>query len=87
MESRNEPKTLGKEPVGNLCVVRDESLNSWTVLICPGIARERKPLAKFSTRGEAEAFANAELTRLNTGAKDRRYILHVDDCPCWQKQL
>jgi len=87
MESRHEPKTVGKAPVGNLCVIRDESLNSWTVQVCPGIVAKRKPLAKFSTRGEAEAFARIELGKMNSGKGENVCILHVDDCPCWQKQL
>ncbi len=87
MECRHAPKVLGKEPEGNLCVIRDDSLNSWTVLVCPGVVSKRKPLAKFSTRGEAEAFAKAQLTKMNSRSDDKCYILHVDDCPCWQKQL
>jgi hypothetical protein len=74
------------EPVGNLCVVRDEELTGWSVLICPGVAGARKPLARFSTRSQAEEFANAEMIRLNKGG-DKKFVLHVDDCPCWQKQL
>jgi hypothetical protein len=87
MKCQHEPKAREKEPVGNLCVIRDESLNSWTVQVCPGAVGTRKPLAKFSTRGEAEAFARLELVKMNSGAGAKVHILHVDDCPCWQKQL
>lgn len=78
---------LGNNPDGNLCVLRDDSLNAWTVQVCPGAMGKRKALAKFSTRGEAEAFAKLELAKMNSGQEDKVYILHVDDCPCWQKQL
>ena len=84
---KNTPPSVRREPVGNLCVVRDETLNYWTVLICPGAVGERKPLAKFSTRGEAEQFARTELTKMNAEQSGTKYVLRVDDCPCWQKQL
>lgn len=76
-----------REPLGNLCVVRHESLNHWDVLICRGVSAEREVLGSFTTRSEAEMFADAELARLNTAGQPKRYVLHVDDCPCWQKQL
>lgn len=76
-----------REPVGNLCILRDETLSGWEVLECKGIAGDRKPLGRFSTRSEAEAFAHTELARLNSKPGPRVYILHVDDCPCWQKEL
>ncbi len=84
MDRKHE--SASRETVGNLCVVRDESLNHWTVLICPGAVGERKPLKTFGTRSEAEAFARDELAKLNAGGA-KKTILHVDDCPCWQKQL
>ena len=87
MEHRHAPKVRGKEPAGNLCVIRDDSLNAWTVMVCPGVESQRKPLAKFSTRGEAEAFARIELAKMNRDEDQKAYILHVDDCPCWQRQL
>jgi hypothetical protein len=68
-------------------VIRDESLNYWSVIICAGSASGRKPLKQFSTRGEAEAFAQGELARLNAQGGEKKYILHVDDCPCWQREL
>lgn len=87
MKCQHEANESRKDPIGNLCVLRDDSLSAWTVLVCPGALGKRKPLAKFSTRGEAEAFAKAELEKMNSGQKEKNYILHVDDCPCWQKQL
>lgn len=86
MESK-QPTVVGREPIGNLCVIRDESLQHWTVLVCAGLNGDRKPLGQFSTRGEAEAFARGELVKLNAQEKGKRFILHVDDCPCWQKQM
>lgn len=83
----NQATGVAREPIGNLCVIRDESLQHWTVLICAGLNGDRTPLGQFSTRGEAESFARGELTKLNAQQKDKRLILHVDDCPCWQKQL
>lgn len=76
-----------RSTAGNLCVVRDETLNYWSVLICPGVVGERKPLSRFSTRSEAEQFAKAELAKMNDGQAETKYVLHVDDCPCWQRQL
>lgn len=87
MKSQREATVRGKDPVGNLCVLRDESLCAWTVQICPGAVGKRTALAKFSTRGEAEAFAKLELVKMNSGEGDKIFVLHVDDCPCWQKQL
>ena len=77
----------GKEPVGNICVIRDDSLRTWSVMICRGMLGDRTPLAEFSTRGEAEDFARAELARLNAVPNGKIHILHVDDCPCWQHEL
>lgn len=76
-----------REPIGNLCVIRQESLQGWIVQTCAGLNGGREPLGCFATRGEAEAFAIAELAKLNAGAAERKYILRVDDCPCWQKEL
>lgn len=86
MQAKQPPATPRREPVGNLCVIRDENLSHWDVIICPGLVGERKPLARFSTRGEAEAFANQRLAELNS-KEGHKYVLHVDDCPCWQKEL
>jgi hypothetical protein len=82
-----DAKPVEREPVGNLCVIRDDSLSHWSVMICPGTVGGRKPLKQFSTRGEAEAFARSELARLNAPGGEKKYILHVDDCPCWQREL
>ena len=68
------------------CVIREETLNAWDVIICTGPVGERKPLGRFSTRSEAEQFAQAELQKMNEGG-GTKYALHVDACPCWQKQL
>lgn len=87
MNTNDKPVIEPREPVGNLCVVRDETLNYWSVLICPGLVGERKPLARFSTRSEAEAFAQAELAKINRKQSTNKCILHVDDCPCWQREL
>ena len=87
MDTNDKPVNETREPVGNLCVVRDETLNYWSVLICPGLVGERKPLARFSTRSEAETFAQAELAKMNSNQSTTKYVLHVDDCPCWQRQL
>lgn len=78
--------SVTREPTGNLCVIREDGLTGWSVLICPGVTGSRKPLARFGTRSEAEDFAKAEMLRLNSTGTSR-FVLHVDDCPCWQKQL
>ena len=77
----------GKEPLGNLCILRDESLNSWAVMLCKGITGDRTPLGRFGSRGEADAFARQQMEKLNSGPGDKITILYVDDCPCWQKEL
>lgn len=79
--------TTRREPLGNICVIRGESLQEWTVQICAGLNGGKQLLGQFATRGEAEQFARAELVRLNSQTSLHRYILHVDDCPCWQKEL
>ena len=76
-----------REPLGNLCILRDETLNGWDVFECKGLTAKRIPLGRFSSRSDAEAFARIELARLNSQPGSRVYILHVDDCPCWQKEL
>lgn len=87
MASKQTSECVGREPLGNLCVLREDSLNGWVVMICKGIIGDRAPLGRFSTQSEAETFATAELAKLNASAGAKRFILHVDDCPCWQKEL
>lgn len=86
MMQKEKAKTV-REPLGNLCVIRDDSLNGWAVRICTGVTGDQTELGKFGTRGEAEMFAQAQLQKLNSHPGKKRYILHVDDCPCWQKEL
>jgi hypothetical protein len=86
MVQKERTRTV-REPLGNVCVIRDDSLNGWTVRICTGVIGDQTELGKFSTRGEAESFAQAELQKLNSRPGEKRYLLHVDDCPCWQKEL
>lgn len=86
MSCKHEADAAKRDLAGNICVIRDESLNYWTVLICPGLTGERQLLGKFSTQGEAFAFAKLEVARINKAGGGKR-VLHVDDCPCWQKQL
>jgi hypothetical protein len=87
MDCKHQETSVSREPKGNLCVVRDENLSGWAVRICRGRAGDQTPLGNFSTRGEAEDFAKAELLKLNAQPGKIAYILHVDDCPCWQKEL
>ena len=81
-----QPRNIVREPLGNLCVIRDESLRGWSVKICTGVVSTQEHLADFGTRSEAEAFAQTKLQSLNAKG-GTRYILNVDDCPCWQKEM
>jgi len=87
MDGKTTQLVTRREPVGNVCIIRHDSLNSWLVMFCPGLTGDRTPLGNFGTRGEAEAFASAELKKLQSQHSDKKYLLHADDCPCWQKEL
>ncbi len=86
MKKHDPQPAVTKAPVGNLCVIREETLSAWDVIICPGVVGERTALGRFSTKSEAEQFAREQLEKMNAQG-DTRYILHVDACPCWQREL
>ena len=74
-------------PIGSICVFRDDSLTHWKVAVCHNRGVDQDILGQFFSQSEAEAFARAEQTRRNNAGLKTPYALHVDDCPCWQKQL
>jgi hypothetical protein len=74
-------------PIGSICVFRDDSLTHWKVAVCHDCGVDKEVLGQFSSQGEAEAFAMSEQIRRNNAGLRTPYALHVDDCPCWQKQL
>ena len=69
------------EPIGDLCVLRDEEGGQWTVCLCRGTGR-RDNLKQFKTREDAAAFAAAERDRLRAEAGFAVDIHYPDDCPC-----
>lgn len=74
-------------PIGSICVIRDDRLTCWKVAVCHGSFVDQELLGEFGSLGEAEAFARQEQARRNQSSQEPPCALHVDDCPCWQKQL
>lgn len=69
------------EPIGDICVIRDDEQKVWTVALCRGHGT-RDQLATFETREEALSYATIE--RQRRLVEDGMMLdLHVpDDCPC-----
>lgn len=70
-----------KEPVGDICVLRDEELKSWVVFRCRGNGT-RDQVRPFCSREEAASFAMSERDRY---MKEEGLALDIhfpDDCPC-----
>ena len=70
-----------REPVGDLCVLRDEELKSWVVFRCRGNGTRDKTRS-FASREEASAYALAERTRILSVEGLALDIHFPDDCPC-----
>jgi hypothetical protein len=70
------------EPIGSLCVLRDDDLAGWVVAICRGRDNPKEILRRFATRGEASEFALAERDRRKTAGTSSAVIHFPDDCPC-----
>lgn len=69
------------EPIGDICVIRDENDAQWHVTICRGNGT-REQLRAFGTREEAAAFAMAERDRFRKHRSLELMIHFPDDCPC-----
>lgn len=69
------------EPVGSLCVLRDDDLTGWAVSICRG-GGKREFLNRFATQGEAAEFALAERDRRRASGLGELVVHFPDDCPC-----
>ncbi len=71
------------EPLGSLCVLRDDDLSGWTVYVCHGVGK-RELVARFATKGEADTRALAERDRRRAAnlGDYRLCIQSPEDCPC-----
>ncbi len=69
-------------PVGEICVLRDLAWKeTWTVSICGG-AGKPEPVATFTDRAKAYAFALAERDRRRESGAELA-VHFPDDCPCY----
>jgi len=69
------------EPIGDICVLREERGNDWTVTICRGQGT-RQRIRSFPTREQAAEFACAERDRYRRYRGLELAIHFPDDCPC-----
>ena len=69
------------EPIGSLCVLRDESHSHWLVSICQGGGR-KLVLRRFESRDKAAEWAIEERARRMDNARATMIIHFPDDCPC-----
>jgi hypothetical protein len=65
-----------------LCILREDSLTSWMVSSCAGIAGGRKVLKRFATREQAIEYALQERNRILAEGGAGVDIHLPDDCPC-----
>ncbi len=72
---------MTSEPIGDICVIRDDETNQWTVTICRG-SGTRELLRKCSTREEAAELAYAERDRFRKNRSIELMVHFPDDCPC-----
>ena len=70
------------EPIGSLCVIRDESSNHWLVSICQGNGY-RHVLRRFESREDASEYAIEERARRTQTVAGASMSIHFpNDCPC-----
>ena len=72
---------MNSEPIGDICVIRDDEGNEWSVTLCRGQGT-RDHLKSFKTREEAAEFAYAERDRFRKHRGFELMIHFPDDCPC-----
>ena len=69
------------EPIGDICVIRDDESNQWTVTTCRGNGT-REVLKTCATREQAAELAYAERDRFRKTRGLELTIHFPDDCPC-----
>ena len=71
----------------DLCVLRDESIDRWRVLLCDGCS-QRVELAAFSSPTAAADFLIEERERRESLGQQISTFHVPDDCPCshWSPQ-
>ena len=72
---------MTSEPIGDICVIRDDDTNQWAVTICRGNGT-REQLRKCRTPEEAAEFAYAERDRFRKHRGMELTVHFPDDCPC-----
>jgi hypothetical protein len=74
------------EPIGSLCVLRDESKQAWLVSICQGGGR-KLILRRFETQDKAADWAIEERARRMEKGESPSTIHFPDDCPCCGNEM
>jgi hypothetical protein len=69
------------EPIGDICVIRDDESDQWTVATCRGNGT-REVLHTCATREQAAELAYAERDRFRRNRGLELTIHFPDDCPC-----
>ena len=70
------------EPIGSLCVMRDEASDEWLVSICQGNGY-RYALRRFRDRDAAAEFAIEERARRTQTTAGVSLAIHFpEECPC-----
>ena len=69
------------EPVGALCVLRDDASEHWLVSICQGGGR-KVVLQRFDSQDQASEFAVHERGRRMQIDSGPMTIHFPEDCPC-----
>jgi hypothetical protein len=73
---------MTEQPIGDLCVLRNEEGNSWSVALCRGQG-QREHLGQFADRQQAAEFALAERDRRRQAGEAELAVHFPDDCPCY----
>ena len=69
------------EPIGSLCVLKDNSGSAWLVSICQGGGR-KLILRRFESQDKAADWAIEERARRIEKGEATTTIHFPDDCPC-----
>lgn len=74
---------MADQPNGDLCVMREEEGECWSISICRG-RKGRQTLAQRPERESAAEFAIAERARRLLKEAQATLTIHFpDDCPCY----
>ena len=74
--------TCCRAPIGELCVLPDKELETWSVAICHGALAQREILGRFRNLDQAAELALEERDRQLAQTGIELPIHFPDDCPC-----